>query len=419
MKYVITLLVVLTSTAGVFAGGYDDSVNWPLCGRISESPPVNWQVTAGCPVDRQGSAAYSDYPLSSTFGPRQKASAGYHYDYHRGIDIPTAINTPVFAVSAGRVVIAGEHSAYSDPLVQIEHRRPGASSCRAGGGCYYSNYMHLASWVVASGAQVNKGDLIAYTGVSASGFSHLHFEVRDANPADLYSRWQRDAVHPLRVLPYSRNQSNPMTVAFSEVQSLGGNAMQVSLRIEQAAAAERLDLAKVSVRAYRWLASAGEYQEVTQPGNSPDDSGFYAHPTFLDFEQNNFDFSHKDSASYPWASFANCPYAEDHPAAYTANIHLDAQDPADTSVGHFNGQYIAPDQFNAYSSVYGLTLSFASVLGDDQGPSLTCLVAEASDVSGQQVFAEWGDCGRETGFEAAALAEAPSAAVRNKGKKVR
>ena len=32
--------------------------------------------------------------LSSTFGPRQKASAGDRYDWHRGIDIPADCNTP-------------------------------------------------------------------------------------------------------------------------------------------------------------------------------------------------------------------------------------------------------------------------------------------------------------------------------------
>lgn len=30
----------------------------------------------------------NNYPFSSTFGPRLKASSSYRFDYHRGIDIP-------------------------------------------------------------------------------------------------------------------------------------------------------------------------------------------------------------------------------------------------------------------------------------------------------------------------------------------
>lgn len=416
MKYLLALVVGLLGSNLVFAGGFDDSVNWPLCGRISEAPPVNWQASSGCPTDRQGNADHTDYPLSSTYGPRQKASDGYRYDYHRGIDIPTAMNTPVFAISAGKVLIAGEHSAYSDPLVQLEHKRPGANSCRAGGGCYYSNYMHLATWTVASGTVVNKGDLLGYTGVSASGFAHLHFEIRNANPADLYSRWQRDAVHPLKVLPYRSELVNPMTIAVTDVESLGGNAMQVNVRIEQPVSAQRLDLTKVSVRAYRWSSSAGEYQEVAQPGNSADSSGLFYQPTFLDFQQNNFDYSHKDSSSITWASFDNCPHADDHPAEYSANIHLDAQSADNSSVGEFNGQIIVPDPFNAYSTQYGLSLNFTSVLGDEAGPSSTCLVAEATDVSGQIVAVDWGDCDKEPTAEPIVVANTPS---RGKAKKSR
>ena len=41
------------------------------------------------------------------------------YDFHRGVDIPTPIGTPLVAIDDGTVRIAGSHSAYSDGVVQV------------------------------------------------------------------------------------------------------------------------------------------------------------------------------------------------------------------------------------------------------------------------------------------------------------
>ena len=57
--------------------------------------------------------------------------------------------------------------------------------------------MHLSEWAVAADDVISKGDLIGYTGEIASGFDHLHFELRDAPSDDVLSRWQRDSVHTL------------------------------------------------------------------------------------------------------------------------------------------------------------------------------------------------------------------------------
>ncbi len=127
-------------------------------------------------------------PQSSPFGPRQMASEGFRYDWHRGVDIPMPLGSPVYATADGVVRIAGEHEAYSDLLVQLRHRDSAPY--------LYSNYLHLSGVAVAENDPVSAGDLIGYSGASASGFEHLHFEFREGC---LYQDCNRN---PWAYLPY-------------------------------------------------------------------------------------------------------------------------------------------------------------------------------------------------------------------------
>ncbi len=358
------------------ADQFDSSLAWPLCGRIVEEIP-GWNSADGCPPERWGDGAYSDEPVSSPFGPRPLVSGNYRYDFHRGIDIPTALGTPVFAIASGEVRIAGSNSGYSDPLVQLRHLRPGATGC-SGTGCYHSNYMHLSSWVVTAGDTVNKGQLLGYTGQSASGFEHLHFEIRNAPASDPFSSWSRDAVNPLGVLPYSSTEG--VTLQMDTVTGLDSGAPQVEVTVTS----PRADIVRVELTLYN---SRGK--EVTQPGNTADSRGYNVYPSWFDMDLWNFQYSHKDSANIPWESFGaggtnECPFHGAHGASYDANVHLDEQDPANYRHGLFNGVRVRPD---LYHGSYYLNLTFMEL----EGPA-DCVVATAYPLNAIAVSTRFGNC---------------------------
>ena len=56
---------------------------------------------------------------SSPFGPRQLAAENLRYDFHRGIDTPTPIGTPMYAVDDGTVHRAGRYAGYADQIIQV------------------------------------------------------------------------------------------------------------------------------------------------------------------------------------------------------------------------------------------------------------------------------------------------------------
>lgn len=85
--------------------------------------------------------------------------------FHRGIDIAVPVGTPVRAVRAGRVVLAGEHGAYGVAVI-LEHDDASRTL-----------YGHNALTRVQQGERVPAGAVIALTGNSGrSTGPHLHFE---------------------------------------------------------------------------------------------------------------------------------------------------------------------------------------------------------------------------------------------------
>ncbi len=190
---------------------------------------------------------------SSPFGPRQKASEDYRYDWHRGVDIPQAEGSPVYAIEDGMVRIAGSDPGYSDPLVQLRH---GSSAPYR-----YSNYMHMATVAVAPGDLVTAGDLLGTSGHSDSGFEHLHFEIRDGG---LYQEYNRN---PWGYLPYT-DTTPALPTLLGINQDMGGKIVS----LEGDTPADELDLDGVEL--------------------------YWGQPITLSFEALNASLTHTDPA-YP------------------------------------------------------------------------------------------------------------------------
>ena len=223
--------------------------------------------------------------------PRPLLSDGERYDFHRGLDLASPVGTPAFAIADGVVQDAGVKSGYSEPVIIIRHYRPGYSSCSGGGGCFYSFYIHMRTeaaggcCTVAKDDMVAAGQLLGYTGESLSGFEHVHFELRDAPPEDSFSRWQRDTVHPLGVLPYS----DPATVSGTvdvEAVDAQSDTYNVTVMIETT----RHDVLGVELSVLD-----GQQQLVLQVGDTPTATttwGYSVGPSSFVFQDWSRQWSH-------------------------------------------------------------------------------------------------------------------------------
>lgn len=132
-----------------------DSVN--LCWPFSQSNTV------------------TDFPLSSPFGPRLKASSNFAYDFHRGIDIPRPNRTNLYAVQGGKIFRS--RVLNNDLYISLRVNHTAAMAAQTGYSYFYATYRHLNTSFVVENQTVNKGDIIALSGASDSGYPHLHFDI--------------------------------------------------------------------------------------------------------------------------------------------------------------------------------------------------------------------------------------------------
>lgn len=111
--------------------------------------------------------------VSSPFGPRVHPVLGVTQK-HLGVDLAVPTGTPVAAIAAGQVIIAGV-DAVNGRFVKIDH-----------GHGLVSAYCHGASVEVSRGGEVKQGEVVLSSGASGrvSG-PHLHFQLElDGVPID-------------------------------------------------------------------------------------------------------------------------------------------------------------------------------------------------------------------------------------------
>ncbi len=113
------------------------------------------------------SAAGFIWPVEGT------VTSGFGYRWgrmHEGIDISVPEGTPIRAAADGTVIL--EQSEY-------ESGGYGNYTCVDHGGGLSTCYAHQSSFAVSTGASVNQGEVIGYSGNTGhSTGPHLHFEVR-------------------------------------------------------------------------------------------------------------------------------------------------------------------------------------------------------------------------------------------------
>lgn len=104
--------------------------------------------------------------FTSNFGIRSDPFRGTAA-MHAGVDIPGPVGTPIYATADGIVSHAGWQGGYGN-LVEVNHGKGIAT-----------RYGHLSKLLVADGARVTRGQLIALMGSTGrSTGPHLHYEVR-------------------------------------------------------------------------------------------------------------------------------------------------------------------------------------------------------------------------------------------------
>lgn len=109
--------------------------------------------------------------MGTPFGKKGNMWASGH---HTGQDIVVGTGTPVHASAAGTVTIAGYYGSYGNHII-IDH-----------GGGISTLYAHNSRIKVHVGAEVRKGQVIAFSGATGNVTGpHVHFEVRiNGTPVD-------------------------------------------------------------------------------------------------------------------------------------------------------------------------------------------------------------------------------------------
>ena len=131
------------------------------------APPSQPTSTADRPFANPTS--FDPMFVTSDYGMRLHPILGY-VRLHAGTDLRTYCGTPIYAAASGTVEWATERYGFGNQVL-VNHGYWNGSSLM-------SSYNHLTSFSTREGAQVDRGDLIGYSGnTGTSAACHLHFEV--------------------------------------------------------------------------------------------------------------------------------------------------------------------------------------------------------------------------------------------------
>jgi len=90
---------------------------------------------------------------------------------HNGVDIVANINTPVYATADGKIKKSAFFNGAAGHSVDIEHKYG-----------FRTKYFHLSIFIVETGEDVKKGQIIGFLGSSGSSTApHLHYEILKNN----------------------------------------------------------------------------------------------------------------------------------------------------------------------------------------------------------------------------------------------
>jgi len=146
-------------------GGQREMRSWVVPTIWRANAGANRTINAAC--DTSGASAYgTGYFMWPT--DNHSISGNTFWSGHLGIDIAAATGAPVYAADSGVVVYAGPIGGGYGLMVMIDH-----------GNGFHTLYAHNSQILTRCGANVSKGQVIAYAGSTGNSTGpHLHFEIR-------------------------------------------------------------------------------------------------------------------------------------------------------------------------------------------------------------------------------------------------
>ena len=148
-------------------------------------------------------------PIASAFGPRMLSGV---YDFHRGLDFPNALNTPVHPVKAGVIVRMEDTSVtigtglerYGNWIL-VQHES-------VSGDPRHTGYLHLNGFSTFQvGDTVSTADTIGFMGNSGVGINTIHTHLEYYEDLSGTSISKDKIYNPFEIMPYTDNNGYIVT----------------------------------------------------------------------------------------------------------------------------------------------------------------------------------------------------------------